>query len=206
MTLSSVLGLRACFFLLADNSAHAFEPYPGAWLPACQVTFRTLMGCLPDKDAWRFRAFAGAPKRPPPASISTNPCVAVASPTAHAIHHGGDAAAAWGGSVGGDGSGIMNGEGAGGDGSSGSGSSSSAYRVGIVDAYSPVQASPTAATGLADGLHPTAGSDESFAVNQLLMGWLCTSGGPEAKRARAARDWSDEERALEALFAAAKIT
>ena len=71
------------------------------------------------------------------------------------------------------------------------------------DAYSPVQASPTAATGLADGLHPKAGSDESFAVNQLLMGWLCASGGAEAKRARAVRDWSLEKRALEALLAAA---
>ena len=49
----------------------------------------------------------------------------------------------------------------------------SGERSRFADAYSVVQASPSANIALPDGLHPETGSDESLAINELLLGAIC---------------------------------
>jgi len=112
------------------------------------------MGSFPDArlGRWRWAAFLRCTSGHGTAAKggsgkSQNPCVGVAGPAAHAIFHGGDAAAAWGARGG----------------------------VAVIDAYSPVRSSPSSDEAFPDGLHPKPSSDESLAVNQLAMNWACTA-------------------------------
>jgi len=75
-----------------------------------------------------------------------NPCPTVAGPTSHAAWVEADAYKAWSGHV-----------------------------VRFIDAWPPVHASPTTDLALSDdGLHMKASSDEALAVNQMIIGALCT--------------------------------
>ena len=142
---------------------------------ANKTIFRSLMAILPDvqQKRWRWRGFANcehsdsdrAPARPParPGNVNGNPCPAVAAPTAHQMHTSHAAEEAWGatgGAPSGEASGAARGA-----------ASRSAIR--FADAYSVVQASPSANIALPDGLHPETGSDESLAINELLLGAIC---------------------------------
>ena len=143
---------------------------------ANKTIFRSLMAILPDvqQKRWRWRGFANcehsdsdrAPARPGNVivqknHVNGNPCPAVAAPTAHQMHTSHAAEEAWGSpATGGAPSGAASGA-----------ASRSAMR--FADAYSVVQASPSANIALPDGLHPETGSDESLAINELLLGAIC---------------------------------
>jgi hypothetical protein len=118
--------------------------------------FRSLLGSFPDtvqSGPWRWQGFADCGATFELEGGATrgvtkggNPCPAVSAPTANAIFSGNDAVEAW---------------------------STSGVRV--VDAFSPLHASPTSDRATKDGMHPHQDSDEALAINQLIMNTLCTS-------------------------------